>query len=302
MTVSKFLLPYCEFYITNVCNLNCENCNRFNNFAFTGAWRWEDLKDTYRQWSTRIDIDKIGILGGEPLTNTDFREWLYGLHELWPNSSIVVYTNGTTFDLWPEMKEDAARLGDKLTIKVSNHDAADEVSAQSFKSMTELTNTKFIPIQQQARPGPSGVFRNEHSTTFSNFKAVNFRQSTVIHDQTTSELTLHNSDPVKAVEACQFTMGNHICLHMVGGELFKCGPVALLPMFIKQFNVTMTDEQRALVGLYVSAKHTDSDNDLESFIKSLMKRGAIPQCSLCTESKETHFFTTQIKKPKLDKL
>ena len=37
-------LDYCEFYITNVCNLSCNGCNRFNNYKFRGFQRWEDSK------------------------------------------------------------------------------------------------------------------------------------------------------------------------------------------------------------------------------------------------------------------
>ena len=38
-------LNYAEFYITNVCNLNCTECNRFNNYHFSGHQRWDDYSD-----------------------------------------------------------------------------------------------------------------------------------------------------------------------------------------------------------------------------------------------------------------
>jgi hypothetical protein len=40
----KYHLSYAEFYITHVCNLNCPDCNRFNNYAFKGHQRWDDVK------------------------------------------------------------------------------------------------------------------------------------------------------------------------------------------------------------------------------------------------------------------
>ena len=44
-------LNYMEFYITNVCNLTCTGCNRFNNYKFKGFQRWADYKEEYTQWS-----------------------------------------------------------------------------------------------------------------------------------------------------------------------------------------------------------------------------------------------------------
>ena len=52
----KFQLNYVEFYITNVCNLTCQGCNRFNSFKFKGWQKWEDYADTYKQWSEQIEF------------------------------------------------------------------------------------------------------------------------------------------------------------------------------------------------------------------------------------------------------
>ena len=52
----KFQLDYVEFYITNVCNLTCQGCNRFNSFKFKGWQKWEDYADTYKQWSEQIEF------------------------------------------------------------------------------------------------------------------------------------------------------------------------------------------------------------------------------------------------------
>lgn len=84
-----------EFYITNVCNLNCENCNRFNNFNFSGHYKPEDHFDDYKWWASKINPKTIGILGGEPLLNPHIGEWIDMIRGLWPNSEIHLVTNGT---------------------------------------------------------------------------------------------------------------------------------------------------------------------------------------------------------------
>jgi len=88
-------LEYAEFYITNICNLNCPECNRFNNYKFKGQQNWEDYSSDYYEWSKKVDIDKCGILGGEPLLNPSINDWIYGVREYWPNTEIKLVTNGT---------------------------------------------------------------------------------------------------------------------------------------------------------------------------------------------------------------
>ena len=93
----KAFLPYAEFYITNVCNFNCPGCARFNNFQFAGTQRWEDYSEQYRQWADIVDIDRWAILGGEPMTNPTYLDWLDGLCKLWPQSRGSIVSNGHYF-------------------------------------------------------------------------------------------------------------------------------------------------------------------------------------------------------------
>ena len=90
-----FNLTYVEFYITNVCNLNCTNCNRFNNYAFSGHQHWAEYQKVYAEWANRINPQKISILGGEPMLNPTFIDWVEGILRLWPSTVVSVVTNGT---------------------------------------------------------------------------------------------------------------------------------------------------------------------------------------------------------------
>jgi len=81
-------LDRAEFYITNVCNYNCTHCNRFNNYHFKGHQYWKDVKDVYTEWSERLDLGAITILGGEPTLNPSINEWIDGIAELWQNQRL----------------------------------------------------------------------------------------------------------------------------------------------------------------------------------------------------------------------
>jgi organic radical activating enzyme len=93
--MKKYYLDEINFAITNICNFNCENCNRFSNYAFSGFQLWQDYKETYKKWSDIISFGKWTVLGGEPTTNKDYLEWLKGLHELWPEVQGELLTNGS---------------------------------------------------------------------------------------------------------------------------------------------------------------------------------------------------------------
>ena len=60
----RIYVPNIEFYITNVCNLACPQCNRFNDHAFTGYQKWSDYEAEYTDWATKIRLQKVCILGG----------------------------------------------------------------------------------------------------------------------------------------------------------------------------------------------------------------------------------------------
>ena len=123
--LTKVFIDKVEFYITNVCNFNCDNCNRLNNFYFSGHQYWKDYKDIYQAWSLKFDIANITVLGGEPLLNPSLAEWLEGLRILWPNSNITLLTNGTRLEHWPTMHDLLYKNKILMTVSLHNRDRYD---------------------------------------------------------------------------------------------------------------------------------------------------------------------------------
>lgn len=117
----KFTLDYSEFYVTNVCNLNCSNCNRYNNYNFKGHWRWQDHEADYQKWSEILHINRIGIIGGEPLLNPDFPNWVEGLASLWPDSKLQIITNGTQMKLLKKHLPTIRKYSSRTLIDISVH-------------------------------------------------------------------------------------------------------------------------------------------------------------------------------------
>lgn len=287
-------LAYSEFYITNVCNQNCENCNRFNNYAYKGHYLWDDHKDEYAKWAKLVNIDLIGILGGEPFGNPDMMNWIHGIAELWPNANLTIVTNGTQFDKWPNLYEDLLQYGTRIQIEVYHHTPmtwayAVEKHSKFLKNPSPL----YIEADKCRWLDKSGMVLSLAQEWY-------FTTSALIRNNKTNELTLYNSDPDEAAKICDFN--NCGCHHFIDGKLYKCGVVALLPTFTKQFKVHTTTEQKRLIDEYVPADPNWSDTQLTQFIDDLNSQKTIPQCSLCPATKERIKFSASTKKIKIEEI
>jgi len=245
--VSIFLEPVLEIYITNECNLSCGNCNRFNNHDFQGHYYWDDHAEDFEKWSSRIDSRLITIIGGEPSLNPGLEIWAKNLRRLWPNSNIMIQSNG---------------IG---TAYRKRHEFYDKYQVGWGISVHD-PDLKPKILQQWSPHDPN---------TKSVFDAYEFTPATV--QPSTSGFRVHNSDPDKAFQVC--TM--HTCHTMFRGKLYKCPITALLPIFCQQHNVEMTDQQRQLMNQYQPLSADCSEEELQKFAKD--RKTSIPQCNLCPE-------------------
>ena len=77
------------------------------------------------------------------------------------------------------------------------------------------------------------------------------------------------------------------------GKLYKCPLVSVLPDFLDQFNVAVSDKE--LAHSYKPMSHND---DVEKFVNDLVNH--IPQCKFCPSNyNEAHDFVGTDKKIKV---
>lgn len=269
----KIPIKYCEFYITHVCNLACTGCNRFNNFKFAGFQKWADHADTYQQWSQIIDPGSIAILGGEPLLNPTFMDWAEGIAQLWPGKLIRVITNGFQLDRVKGLYELVERNRNiVLWVGIHNKQHKQKI-IESVKTLTQAPHTVVFntdnPYQQYMTvTDANGVeVRIEYNWWF--------HQGSLIPTET--GYTLHNSDPARAHNICNMKE----CHHFVNGLLYKCGLVATVKDFDKQYNLQLSDSDRVLMNSYTPLNISAAHKEKIRFITELPKQ--IPQCKFCPE-------------------
>lgn len=333
-----FSLPKAEFYITNVCNLNCTNCNRFNNFAFSGHESWSEHKELYRQWSRILTFeDRIGILGGEPMLNPEFMDWVKGLLELWPDTLLNVVSNGTQLGRWPELYEVLRQNKTRMSIRFSIHGPSLKKSTMSaienflqgpiykrydrqdfpdrqWQKMWSIIRGPDWPDCDNAEDFyklPQHIIDecdNQHDLgpqlwTDANGVTVQvtvvnyFVTSSIIPNYDLQNFQLHNSDPQQAVNNCM----NKYCHHFSRGRLYKCGVTGLLPDFDDQFFLDISEQDRELIRSYRAAEPTWDASDLETFLHNLRRGKPVAQCKFCPETYSSTRFDAVPKKIKFVK-
>lgn len=280
--MSKYVIPKIEFYITNMCNYGCSNCNRFNNLNFRGHQRWEDYADVMEEWGEYVDIKHPIILGGEPLLNPTIKEWLRGIRNIWPwpdTGGIQVLTNGTQLNkvkgLYEAMRDTQSWLG----VSLHNLDDFETIDAaiREFYGKLELE-------EQSENRDAGGIgadwYYKKSNTEYAGIWTQNTFYNSAIKAMDPNGITLYNSNPTQAHENC--TMRRFKNYHFIEGKIYKCGPVALFPQLEEQFGLNLSDEDKKLLTSYQPLTIEMAREGLtEEWFSHIDDE--IPQCKFCPE-------------------
>lgn len=272
--MKPLFLDYVEFYITNNCNLTCSGCNRFNDRNFTGYQKWQDYASDYQQWASQLDIGYMSIMGGEPLMNPTFYQWLDGIMQLWPGRRVIIPINGTLLHkhqrLYPVLQHNSNVM---LDVSLHNKQQKAAIVQQIHDFLVgpcthEFDNTRYLEkLTITDANGVRVVVR--HSWWF--------HQGALTTDTVTGRPTLHTSDPERAHAICH----SQTCHHFDRGRLYKCGPSALFPELDRQFGLELTDRQRQLMLSVRSLAADDAPQVKQQFLSGI--KDSIPQCEFCPE-------------------
>jgi len=239
------LRPVLEIYITNVCNLECRGCNRFNNYNFKGHLYWDDYADDFERWSTRIDADTITVIGGEPALNPDLEKWIMNLRRLWPTTQIMIQTNGTY--IRPNFKDFWKKYEAGFAVSLHDPKISEEIMAR---------------------------WKHEFGEYYDNFlQGFIFQGTTIVKNQ--NHFVLHDSERELAFKYCSVKTDHTV----FRGKLYKCPTMALISEFSHQFDLRLTEKQRELIDSYTPLESTCSDDELNKFVSDRDK--SINQCEIC---------------------
>jgi len=298
-------LAYAEIYITNVCNYSCTNCQSLNNFAFKGHQRWADYQDQYRSLSDQLDIDVVQIIGGEPTLNPDFEKWVNGISNLWPNSKLQISTNGSRLDKLTDQIYQTL-LKHKGTLWITCHDIG------LYDKFLEFSKSFLKEIVSDTDNADGCDWKADYETSKTDPSVKLRTVSRKLIDEQGVEVILdwsqafvpsvvdvvdkhylkmnYNSDPEQAHNICYFKS----CHQINKGKLYKCPLVSVLPDFLNQFDVNMSDDDKIIARSY---QPLSADNDVSDFVDKINQ--PIAQCKFCPSKYTKQNFVGTDKKIKI---
>ena len=76
------------------CNLSCKGCNHFSNYFSAGSKLDTDsLLEDIKVILPRLDVERVSVIGGEPLLNPRCEEILKTCIEYAPHQVCLLYTS-----------------------------------------------------------------------------------------------------------------------------------------------------------------------------------------------------------------
>ena len=283
----RIFVPNIEFYITNVCNLTCSNCNRFNDHDFKGWQRWSDYESQYQQWSQNVRLQRITILGGEPLLNPTICDWVDGINQFW-QKPVQILSNGTRLNHVPNLYDRLIKFSmpnqgwKKNWIGISLHNENDR--ERCFDEIRKFLRGKITYVHQSDPRnadnswtyGGQHGFVDEYGMRICVWEYDSFYRAAV-QKTPDGKFALFNNDAVQAHRDCGFARFK--CYHFIRAKLYKCGPVALFPEFDQQHTFDISEQDRQLLNSYLALSADEFETRGQEFLSHI--DDVIPQCKFC---------------------
>lgn len=274
------VLPFVEIMITQSCNLSCQGCTNYSDLRHQGYLSWRQGQEWFRSWQRRVDLPDIGVMGGEPLINPEWREWLQGLRDMFPCSQLRFTTNGLLLYRHPDILDFLDLIGNvvfKITVHFDHQDLEaaikDLQSQRMWHAVIEhgihrWSNNRGVRLQINRPRHFVRPFRNNYEN-----------------------MAPWQSDPEAAFNKCV----QQTCPLMYKGRIYKCSTSALLRDTLERFD---RPNWQAWQPFMVNGIGPDDDaNQISAFVSSFGQAEAIcAQCPDHSASQLDHWHTVSLKR------
>ncbi len=243
-----------EMDITHVCNLHCDGCTHFSNYALKGHIDPEDARGWLNGWARRVEPDRFTILGGEPSLHPRMTEFIRMAHAAWPRARRVLVSNGFFLHRHPDLARTLAETDTELEISIHSNDP-------EYREKLNEAVHKAPPESLGIKAG----FRN----------SVRFYRTYLGHGATMRPYD--DRAPERAWAVCE----NKECMTIFRGRLWKCPPLAFLKLVADRFDLWSVPDWQPYLG-YQGIGLDASDEELEAFLG----RQAEAVCAMCPATLE----------------
>jgi len=219
--MNQLSLPFLEIMIIRACNLSCQGCTTFSDLTHTGYVNWQQGQQWLVPWAKKINIEAVGLMGGEPLINPQLADWLIGIRTLLPDAQIRFVTNGLLLDRHWHIVELLQQLGNTV-LKISHH--IDD--ARITNVIDRIFSTwQWTPVEE------FGISRWQRADNL-RFQIARPLRFIKTFRGDYPDIMPHANTPADAFRICV----QQRCPLLYKGNLFKCGTLGLTPDLLERFN------------------------------------------------------------------
>lgn len=259
------LLPFVEVMLTQVCNLSCTGCSNYSDLTHDSYVQWGQGQAWFAAWSARLRFSDIGLMGGEPLINPEWQQWVIGIREMFPEAQIRFSTNGLLLAKHPDILDffqDIGNLVFKITVHV-DHRPLENWIAECFERY-DWTPVEEYGINRWVTKSNVRLQINRPKTFLRPFKG-NYES-----------MSPWMSDPEKAFAQCI----QKTCPLLYKGKIYKCSTSALLADTLSRFDYPNRQAWAPFMSNGISSD--DPSSDILRFVQGFGKPE--PMCSQCPDS------------------
>ena len=143
------MIHYIETHITEACNLKCRGCSHFSVFAKPKHKDIEEFRREFERLHELGEIQIIRLMGGEPLLNPNFMDYLRIARQYFPNSTISLVTNGLLKDRIDQHLDELRALRIDITVSYYHLESQDVSVATQLHDKEMLYNISLDPTGSQ---------------------------------------------------------------------------------------------------------------------------------------------------------
>jgi len=280
MSKKNLILPFLETMITQVCNLSCQGCTNYSDLRHSGYVPWSQGRQDLLAWLNRIDIPDFGIMGGEPMINPEWRDWIIGVREILPESQIRFTTNGSLLYRAPDIMDILRSVGN-IVFKITVHVRSQKIE-ESISDI--MRSSDWQPVREH------GIDRwiTDNGVRFQVNRPERFIKT--FRGEYPNMRPYHSDPDLAFAMCCQQT-----CPLLYKGKIFKCSTSGLLADILERFDNPNILEWQPYIAKGISL--TDDIEAISRFIGNFGRAASIcGQCPGVSESCIDHTKTVWIKK------
>lgn len=227
-------LPELSLYITDSCALSCSGCISFNNYALGGHLELTDqVKDRLGAWANTVSVDRLYIIGGEPLSHPDLEAWMHLAEQLWLNSRWTLCTNGRGLDKQSQAVADWLERG--WDIEVSSHSREDFDQTQAW--WASMTAELAEPVVARRLRDQHGITDYWEDSNGGAMMQIGLRDQFYAPTHRVNEQGQLEWPKLTPPRTTHSLCDASDCTHLVNGIMYRCPVQATLPRLSARYEI-----------------------------------------------------------------